>query len=86
MPAFLFRHRLRVQKFVTSLYISQGKERLADARRVQLAQGSKSDHVMLANAYQGWERACSRGTSYQYCHENFLSQATLKVGYLSQLG
>ncbi len=32
--------------------LSQGKEQIADKKRVELSKGSKSDHIMLVNAYK----------------------------------
>ena len=63
----------------------QGKESLADERRSKLAEGSRSDHIMLARAYSGWERAVSRGTDRQYCWDNFLAAGTLRVSAICRL-
>ncbi|GFR82175.1 ATP-dependent RNA helicase DHX36, partial [Elysia marginata] len=59
--------------------ILTGKEVQADEARKQLSENSKSDHIMLINAYKGWERSLEHGDSQRYCWENFLSQNTLKM-------
>ena len=38
---------------------------------------AEADHGILL--FQGWEEATTRGTSRQYCWQNFLSENTLKV-------
>ncbi|XP_021366519.1 ATP-dependent RNA helicase DHX36-like isoform X2 [Mizuhopecten yessoensis] len=60
--------------FVTPL----GKESEADRAKVKLSDGSQSDHIMLVNAFKGWEKAKRQGTGSQYCWENFLSPSILK--------
>jgi hypothetical protein len=61
-------------------FLVQGKEKQADAKRKELSDGSKSDHVVLINAMKRWERSVSRGTDRQFCWEFFLSSTTLRVG------
>jgi hypothetical protein len=57
-----------------------GKEREADACKQQLAAGSESDHVALANAYDGWLHA---GRA-RFAAAHFLSHLTL--GYVHRCG
>ena len=59
----------------------QGKEKLADERRKELARGCLSDHLMLVNAVWGWEDAKDDGRAAEndYCWHYFLSINTLKV-------
>ncbi|CAD5122474.1 DgyrCDS10897 [Dimorphilus gyrociliatus] len=42
---------------------------------------SQSDHLLLARAFSGWEKACSNGAAAgnAYCDENFLSKSVLKL-------
>lgn len=56
-----------------------GREREADACKRQLAAGSDSDHVALANAYDGW----LHGGRARFAAANFLSHQTL--GYVHRL-
>ncbi|VDH96114.1 ATP-dependent RNA helicase DHX36 [Mytilus galloprovincialis] len=65
--------------FKDAFYIPLGKEKEADRTRVRLSEGSQSDHIMLINAFQGWERSKARGNDRQYCYDNFLSGNTLKL-------
>ncbi|XP_064611599.1 ATP-dependent DNA/RNA helicase DHX36-like [Liolophura sinensis] len=65
--------------FKDAFTIPLGKEKEADRRRKELSKDSKSDHILLINAFQGWERAKSRGTDRQYCWDNFLSANTLRM-------
>lgn len=59
--------------------IPLGKEGMVDEIRGNFAEDSRSDHIMLANAYKGWEEATSRGNARQYCWKNYLSQNTLQL-------
>ena len=61
--------------FVTPL----GKEALVDEKKRELSRGTRSDHLMLANALLDWEDASSAGQSRQFCWEFFLSESTLKM-------
>ncbi|KAL8564469.1 hypothetical protein ACOMHN_017611 [Nucella lapillus] len=65
--------------FKDAFFIPLGKEKEADKARKKLAQGSKSDHLVLINAMKGWERSQSRGTDRQYCWDYFLSPNTLRM-------
>lgn len=65
--------------FKDAFYTPLGKEKEADERRRILAEGSKSDHIMLVNAFKGWEHAKRYGNEQQYCWRNFLSAMTLKL-------
>jgi len=59
----------------------KGKEKIADARRKELAKDTKSDHLTVVNAFEGWEEARRRGFRYEkdYCWEYFLSSNTLQM-------
>lgn len=50
-------------------------------RRKVLSRNSKSDHLTIVNAFQGWEEAKQRGARYEreYCWDNFLSANTLQM-------
>ncbi|XP_076451266.1 ATP-dependent DNA/RNA helicase DHX36-like [Babylonia areolata] len=65
--------------FKDAFVIPLGKEKEADKARKELAEGSKSDHLVLINAMKGWERSLSRGSDRQYCWDNFLSANTLRM-------
>ncbi|XP_019627907.1 PREDICTED: ATP-dependent RNA helicase DHX36-like [Branchiostoma belcheri] len=67
--------------FKDPFVIPLGKEEEADRRRREFAAGSKSDHLMLINAFKSWERAKSQGreSERRFCWDNFLSVNTLKM-------
>ncbi|KAM9318436.1 ATP-dependent DNA/RNA helicase DHX36 [Pholidichthys leucotaenia] len=67
--------------FKDPFYIPLGKEKMADMRRKVLSRNSKSDHLTIVNAFQGWEEAKQRGPRYEreYCWDNFLSASTLQM-------
>ncbi|KAG7268427.1 hypothetical protein CRUP_008977 [Coryphaenoides rupestris] len=58
-----------------------GKEKMADMRRKTLSMNSKSDHLTIVNAFQGWEEAKRSGPRYEreFCWDNFLSANTLQM-------
>ncbi|XP_054474283.1 ATP-dependent DNA/RNA helicase DHX36 isoform X2 [Anoplopoma fimbria] len=67
--------------FKDPFFIPLGKEKMADMRRRTLSKNSKSDHLTIVNAFQGWEEAKHRGARYEreYCWDNFLSANTLQM-------
>lgn len=67
--------------FKDPFFIPLGKEKMADMRRRTLSRNSKSDHLTIVNAFQGWEDAKHRGARYEreYCWDNFLSANTLQM-------
>ena len=67
--------------FKDPFVIPLGKEKVADARRKELAKDTKSDHLTVVNAFEGWEEARRRGFRYEkdYCWEYFLSSNTLQM-------
>jgi len=65
--------------FKEPFYIPIHKEKQADAMKIELSKDSKSDHIMLINAFKGWEEARDNGCSGEYCWRNFLSVKTLKM-------
>ncbi|XP_034024153.1 ATP-dependent DNA/RNA helicase DHX36 [Thalassophryne amazonica] len=67
--------------FKDPFFIPLGKEKVADMRRKTLSRNSKSDHLTVVNAFQGWEDAKQRGPRYEreYCWDNFLSANTLQM-------
>ncbi|XP_006185739.2 ATP-dependent DNA/RNA helicase DHX36 [Camelus ferus] len=67
--------------FKDPFVIPLGKEKVADARRKELAKDTKSDHLTVVNAFEGWEEARQRGFRYEkdYCWEYFLSSNTLQM-------
>ncbi|KAI2532073.1 DHX36 isoform 10, partial [Pan troglodytes] len=67
--------------FKDPFVIPLGKEKIADARRKELAKDTRSDHLTVVNAFEGWEEARRRGFRYEkdYCWEYFLSSNTLQI-------
>ncbi|TMS07709.1 ATP-dependent RNA helicase DHX36 [Larimichthys crocea] len=67
--------------FKDPFFIPLGKEKMADMRRKHLSRNSKSDHLTIVNAFQGWEEAKQRGgrCEREYCWDNFLSANTLQM-------
>ncbi|XP_068568251.1 ATP-dependent DNA/RNA helicase DHX36 [Cebidichthys violaceus] len=67
--------------FKDPFFIPLGKEKMADMRRRTLSRNSKSDHLTIVNAFQGWEEVKHRGARYEreYCWDNFLSANTLQM-------
>ena len=65
--------------FKDAFIVPLGKESLVDAKRVELSGNTKSDHLMLANAISGWEEAVEYNEGREYCWNNFLSEATLRM-------
>ncbi|XP_016797690.1 ATP-dependent DNA/RNA helicase DHX36 isoform X3 [Pan troglodytes] len=67
--------------FKDPFVIPLGKEKIADARRKELAKDTRSDHLTVVNAFEGWEEARRRGFRYEkdYCWEYFLSSNTLQM-------
>ena len=54
---------------------------MADARRKLISEDTFSDHLMLVNAFHGWEEARDYGRQAEndYCWKNFMAVTTLKV-------
>ncbi|XP_055969921.1 ATP-dependent DNA/RNA helicase DHX36 [Sorex fumeus] len=67
--------------FKDPFVIPLGKEKVADARRKELAKDTRSDHLTVVNAFEGWEEARRRGFRCEkdYCWEYFLSSNTLQM-------
>ncbi|XP_030600824.1 ATP-dependent DNA/RNA helicase DHX36 isoform X2 [Archocentrus centrarchus] len=67
--------------FKDPFFIPLGKEKMADMRRKALSRNSKSDHLTVVYAFQGWADAKQHGARYEreYCWENFLSANTLQM-------
>ncbi|XP_037783105.1 ATP-dependent DNA/RNA helicase DHX36-like isoform X1 [Penaeus monodon] len=55
-----------------------GKERIVDEIKKKMSRGTKSDHLMLVNVYDGWEDAWRHREAREYCWDNFLSSAVLE--------
>ncbi|ELT91988.1 hypothetical protein CAPTEDRAFT_154310 [Capitella teleta] len=51
------------------------------AARRSLADGCKSDHILIAKAFEAWEQACANGNGHQFCRRHFLQQNTLFVRF-----
>ncbi|PIK32896.1 putative ATP-dependent RNA helicase DHX36 [Apostichopus japonicus] len=58
----------------------QGKEEVADRKRLELSAGSCSDHIMLVNAFRRWEEVrVNYAMEDEFCWEYFMSKSTLKM-------
>lgn len=51
----------------------------ADAARLKLGEGTRSDHLTLVNAYEGWEAAKTAGKESTWCQDNFVSWRTMQT-------
>jgi len=56
-----------------------GKQKEAENARSKFAGETRSDHLALLNAFQGWERAVRHGREKDFCWRNFLSGNTMKM-------
>ncbi|XP_077466945.1 ATP-dependent DNA/RNA helicase DHX36 [Stigmatopora argus] len=67
--------------FKDPFFIPLGKETMADKRRKILSRNTKSDHLTVVNAFQGWQEAKQRGGRCErdFCWDNFLSANTLQM-------
>ncbi|XP_057695441.1 ATP-dependent DNA/RNA helicase DHX36 isoform X2 [Corythoichthys intestinalis] len=67
--------------FKDPFFIPLGKEEMADKRRKMLSRNTKSDHLTVVNAFQGWQEAKQRGGRCErdFCWDNFLSANTLQM-------
>ncbi|PIA63667.1 hypothetical protein AQUCO_00201187v1 [Aquilegia coerulea] len=55
------------------------KKDLAESAKFQFAGRDHSDHLALIRAYEGWRKAETERSGYEYCWRNFLSAQTLKA-------
>ncbi|XP_049580651.1 ATP-dependent DNA/RNA helicase DHX36 [Syngnathus scovelli] len=65
--------------FKDPFFIPLGKEALADKRRKELSRNSKSDHLTVVYAFQGWQDAKRWRREQSFCWDNFLSVNTLQM-------
>ncbi|KAJ1522137.1 hypothetical protein ONE63_002448 [Megalurothrips usitatus] len=65
--------------FKDAFMIPLGKEKEVDRIRLQLSNGSKSDHLLTGNVLMQWEDEVARGRGGQFCWKNYLSQNTLTM-------
>lgn len=56
-----------------------GKQKEAEVARSNFAGDTRSDHLALLKAFQGWEQALRQGRERDYCWGNFLSGNTMKM-------
>lgn len=56
-----------------------GKQKEAEVARSNFAGDTRSDHLALLKAFQGWEQALRQGRERDYCWRNFLSGNTMKM-------
>jgi ATP-dependent RNA helicase DHX36 len=55
------------------------KQEEADEVKRRFAEESRSDHIALLRAFEGWEEARLHGNAREYCWQSFLSQNTLEL-------
>ncbi|XP_054279739.1 ATP-dependent DNA/RNA helicase DHX36-like isoform X2 [Macrosteles quadrilineatus] len=48
-------------------------------KRLELAEGSFSDHLVYLNAYREWEEAASIRKEFKWCRDNFVSVSTMEM-------
>ena len=63
--------------FKSPFYTPMGLEKKVDAIKRQLANNSKSDHLLIHNVVQGYRATKENDCDMNYCYENFLSRTTL---------
>ncbi|XP_074635335.1 ATP-dependent DNA/RNA helicase DHX36-like isoform X1 [Acropora palmata] len=56
-----------------------GKQKEAERARAYFAGDTRSDHLALLRAFQGWEQASRGGREREFCWRNFLSGNTMKM-------
>lgn len=64
--------------FKNAFYIPLGKEKSVDNVRLQLANGTKSDHLLISNVIVQFREAKQNGNEHQFCYDNFLNLQALK--------
>lgn len=62
--------------FKDAFNIPLGKENQVLRVKQRFSQGSKSDHLVLANAFKAWEQ---QGYRHSFCYENYLNRTTLNL-------
>ncbi|RXG57045.1 Bestrophin-3, partial [Armadillidium vulgare] len=62
---------------VSNRNVLQGKEKFVDECRLRWSKGTKSDHLMMVNIFDGWQSE-GGGKAYQFMRENYLSGGILK--------
>ncbi len=65
--------------FKDAFLVPLGQEAVVDDCKRELSRGTRSDHLMLANAISQWESATSRGRGRDFCWNFFLSESTLRM-------
>ncbi|CAI5507371.1 unnamed protein product [Closterium sp. Naga37s-1] len=55
------------------------KKELADAAKKEFSKDSRSDHITLLNAFEGWRVAKQQGLERRFCWDNFLSAPVLQM-------
>ncbi|CAL8147757.1 unnamed protein product [Orchesella dallaii] len=65
--------------FKDPFYIPLGQEKNVDRVRRELADGSKSDHLIIVRAIEGYQRARSHNRERDFCYSNFLSGNTVQL-------
>ncbi|CAI5975460.1 unnamed protein product [Closterium sp. NIES-65] len=55
------------------------KKEMADAAKKKFSKDSRSDHIALLNAFEGWRAAKMQGQERNYCWDNFLSAPVLQM-------
>ncbi|XP_073825286.1 ATP-dependent RNA helicase Rhau [Musca autumnalis] len=63
--------------FKSPFYTPLGLEKKVDNIKRELAQNSKSDHLLIHNVIKGYRTASEQGRDNQFCYNNFLSKSTI---------
>lgn len=59
------------------LWYLQGEERTLKERKLELDDGNKSDHLIMAKVIKMWDEEEKRGKGRDFCDRNFLTRNTL---------
>ncbi|XP_068081354.1 ATP-dependent DNA/RNA helicase DHX36 isoform X2 [Anabrus simplex] len=60
-------------------YIPMGRDKEANAIKLELSQGSKSDHLVFAEGIKRWEDVTSRTRDRKFCRKHFMSGSVLRT-------
>lgn len=63
--------------FKSPFYTPLGLEKKVDNIKRDLAQNTKSDHLLIHNVIKSYRTACDQGRDMNFCYNNFLSKSTV---------
>lgn len=74
----LFPFDLFVKRNILICFLLQGEEKLLNERKLALDRGHKSDHLIMAEVMDQWEKVeRNRNAAKRFCDENFLTRGNL---------